>query len=131
VDCADSVVWGGGVWVCIVSAPQCFVCVWGIRGWVQGVVKESVANGNRGSTTAITFCVDSYRQFAGESLVTLNFSKNVFHGPVFGLFVTGWVESDGPRTVYLWIGIIQLVVLVFTVPMFMFGKRARQWTARE
>src|SRR5438045_6733925 len=25
-----------------------------------------------GSTTAITFCVDSYRQYAGEALVTLN-----------------------------------------------------------
>jgi hypothetical protein len=29
-----------------------------------------------GSTTAITFAVDSYRQFAGEALVTLNFSKS-------------------------------------------------------
>ena len=31
-----------------------------------------------GSTTAITFCVDSYRQYAGEALVTLNFSKSTF-----------------------------------------------------
>ena len=30
-----------------------------------------------GSTTSITFCVDSYRQFAGEALVTLNFSKSM------------------------------------------------------
>lgn len=30
-----------------------------------------------GSTTAITFCVDSYRQYAGEALVTLNFSKSM------------------------------------------------------
>lgn len=29
-----------------------------------------------GSTTSITFCVDSYRQYAGEALVTLNFSKS-------------------------------------------------------
>lgn len=29
-----------------------------------------------GSATAITFCVDSYRQYAGEALVTLNFSKS-------------------------------------------------------
>ncbi|KAK4450153.1 major facilitator superfamily domain-containing protein [Podospora aff. communis PSN243] len=84
-----------------------------------------------GSTTAITFCVDSYGQFAGEALVTLNFSKNVFHGMVFSLFVTGWVGSDGPRKVYLWIGIIQLIVLASTVPMFLFGKRARAWTASE
>lgn len=32
-----------------------------------------------GSTTAITFCVDSYRQYAGEALVTLNFSKSMYH----------------------------------------------------
>ena len=31
-----------------------------------------------GSTTAITFAVDSYRQYAGEALVTLNFSKSEF-----------------------------------------------------
>ena len=29
-----------------------------------------------GSTTSISFCVDSYRQYAGEALVTLNFSKS-------------------------------------------------------
>ena len=31
-----------------------------------------------GSTTAISFAVDSYRQYAGEALVTLNFSKSAF-----------------------------------------------------
>lgn len=29
-----------------------------------------------GSTTSVTFVVDSYRQYAGEALVTLNFSKS-------------------------------------------------------
>jgi Major Facilitator Superfamily len=29
-----------------------------------------------GASTAVTFCVDSYRQYAGEALVTLNFSKS-------------------------------------------------------
>lgn len=33
-----------------------------------------------GSTTAITFAVDSYRQYAGEALVTLNFSKSRSRG---------------------------------------------------
>lgn len=31
-----------------------------------------------GSTTSITFAVDSYRQYAGEALVTLNFSKSKY-----------------------------------------------------
>lgn len=84
-----------------------------------------------GSTTSITFCVDSYRQYAGEALVTLNFSKNIFHGLVFSLFITGWLESDGPKTVYIWVGIIQLILLLFTIPMYIYGKRARMWTVRK
>ena len=84
-----------------------------------------------GSTTSITFCVDSYRQYAGEALVTLNFSKNIFHGLVFSLFVTGWLTEDGPRTVFIWIGIIQLILLFSTIPMYIFGKRARMWTVRK
>ncbi|KAK3339836.1 major facilitator superfamily domain-containing protein [Lasiosphaeria hispida] len=84
-----------------------------------------------GSTTSITFCVDSYRQYAGEALVTLNFSKNILHGLVFSLFVTGWLKADGPKTVYLWIGIIQLILLFFTIPMYIYGKRARMWTVRK
>lgn len=36
-----------------------------------------------GSTTAITFAVDSYRQYAGEALVTLNFSKSKSPSPIF------------------------------------------------
>lgn len=84
-----------------------------------------------GSTTAITFCVDSYRQYAGEALVTLNFSKNIFHGLVFSFFVTGWIETDGAKSVFIWVGVIQLFVLLSTVPMFMYGKRARMWTIRK
>ena len=84
-----------------------------------------------GSTTSITFCVDSYRQYAGEALVTLNFSKNVFHGLVFSLFVTEWVETEGSKMVFIWIGIIQLILLVFTIPMYLYGKRARMWTVRK
>ncbi|KAK9443062.1 Major facilitator superfamily domain, general substrate transporter [Metarhizium brunneum] len=83
-----------------------------------------------GSTTAITFCVDSYRQYAGEALVTLNFSKNVLHGLVFSLFVSHWMAKDGPKQVYMWLGIIQLLVQLTTIPLFIFGKRARMWTVR-
>lgn len=36
-----------------------------------------------GSTTAITFAVDSYRQYAGEALVTLNWSKSAPFRPSF------------------------------------------------
>jgi len=84
-----------------------------------------------GSTTAITFCVDSYRQYAGEALVTLNFSKNVFHGLVFSLFFPQWLHKDGPKQVFLVIGAIQIACLLTSVPMYVYGKRARMWTVRN
>ncbi|KAK5047383.1 hypothetical protein LTR84_006906 [Exophiala bonariae] len=84
-----------------------------------------------GSTTSITFCVDSYRQFAGEALVTLNFSKNVFHGLVFSLFFAQWLEHEGPKNTFLVIGCLQIACMVTTIPMYIYGKRARMWTVRR
>jgi hypothetical protein len=84
-----------------------------------------------GSTTAITFCVDSYRAYAGEALVTLNFSKNIFHGLVFSLFFNHWLEAQGSKKVFVALGGIQLALMVLTVPMYVFGKRARMWTVRK
>lgn len=84
-----------------------------------------------GSTTAITFAVDSYRQYAGEALVTLNFSKNIFHGLVFSLFFNRWLEAEGSKDVFIAIGCIQLACLLTTIPMYIYGKRARMWTVRK
>lgn len=123
-----------------------------------------------GSTTAITFAVDSYRQYAGEALVTLNFSKSefccfvfflpflpflffsfllrlvlglflaklmiyqktdIFHGLVFSLFFNTWLDADGSKAVFLALGGIQLGCLLFTIPMYIYGKRARMWTIRR
>ena len=101
-----------------------------------------------GSTTSITFAVDSYRQYAGEALVTLNFSKSesilrftslfadrklsdVFHGLVFSLFFNRWLDADGSKDTFVAIGGIQLACLLTTIPMYIYGKRARMWTVRQ
>jgi MFS family permease len=84
-----------------------------------------------GSTTAITFAVDSYRQYAGEALVTLNFSKNIFHGLMFSLFFNRWLDSEGSKDTFVAIGGIQLACLLTTIPMYIYGKRARMWTVRR
>ncbi|KAI1343305.1 MFS general substrate transporter [Xylariaceae sp. FL0016] len=127
----------------IMAAPVAVTTVIGLMGfgWSAGVddpwIVPTVFFGvtsfgcSLGSTTAITFCVDSYRQYAGEALVTLNFSKNIFHGLVFSLFVTEWLTADGSKSVFIWIGIIQLIVLFSTIPMYIYGKRARMWTVRK
>jgi hypothetical protein len=84
-----------------------------------------------GSTTSITFAVDSYRQYAGEALVTLNVSKNILHGLVWSLFFNRWLEAGGSKTVFVAIGGIQLACLLTTVPMYIYGKRARMWTVKR
>jgi len=84
-----------------------------------------------GSTTSITFAVDSYRQYAGEALVTLNFSKNVLHGLVFSLFFNKWLDAEGSKDVFIAIGGIQLACLLTTIPMYIYGKIARMWTVRK
>ncbi|KAL6711743.1 hypothetical protein ACN47E_002786 [Coniothyrium glycines] len=83
------------------------------------------------STTAITFVVDSYRSYAGEALVTLNFSKNVLHGFIFSLFFPHWLESSGSKNTFMAIGGIQLACMLFSIPMYVYGKRARMWTVRR
>lgn len=84
-----------------------------------------------GSTTGITFAVDSYRQYAGEALVTLNFSKNIFHGLVFSLFFNDWLKRNGSKEVFIAIGLIHLALMMTTVPMYIYGKKARLWTVQK
>lgn len=127
----------------VMAAPIALTTVVGLMGfgwsasvadpWIVPTVLFGVVSFgcSLGSTTSITFCVDSYRQYAGEALVTLNFSKNILHGLVFSLFVTDWLASDGPKTVFIWIGVIQLVFCLFSIPMYIYGKRARMWTVRK
>ena len=115
------------------------------------------------STTAITFVVDSYRVYAGEALVTLNFSKSKFsnasdrtplidkqdsggshvdsskantttdvlHGFIFSLFFPHWLESSGSKDTFIAIGGIQLACMMSSIPMYIYGKRARMWTVRK
>lgn len=100
--------------------------------WVPTIFFGVISFGcSLGSTTAITFAVDSYRQYAGEALVTLNFSKNIFHGLVFSLFFNSWLESDGAKDVFVALGGIQIFFLLWTVPLYIFGKRLRMWTVRK
>lgn len=56
---------------------------------------------------------------------------DIFHGLVFSLFIVDWLEADGTRTVYLALGGIQIFFLLMSIPMYIYGKRARMWTVRK
>lgn len=55
----------------------------------------------------------------------------MFHGLVFSLFIVDWLQGDGARTVFIAIGCIQLACLLTSIPMYIFGKRARMWTVKK
>jgi MFS family permease len=84
-----------------------------------------------GAVTATTFCMDSHSQFTGEALVILTFSKNVFHGLAFSLFFDGWLESNGSKTVFTVLGVIQLLCMLLSIPMYIYGKRTRAWATQH
>ena len=58
-------------------------------------------------------------------------AADVFHGLVFSLFFPHWLEADGSKQVFNIIGGIQVACLLTTVPMYIYGKRARMWTVRK
>jgi hypothetical protein len=56
---------------------------------------------------------------------------DIFHGLVFSLFFPNWLESDGSKNVFIALGGIHVACLLFTIPMYIFGKRARMMTVRR
>lgn len=79
------------------------------------------------STTAITFVVDSYKMFASEALVSLNFSKNLL-GFIFSLFNNGFFDAKGGRTTFVVYGAVQIFVSLWGIPLYIYGKKIRSWT---
>ncbi len=80
-----------------------------------------------GSTTAITFAIDSYKMFAAETLVTFNFTKNVL-GFCFSLFNNKFVNHQGIKDAFVVFGCIEIFVCLFALPLYIYGKRLRRWT---
>ncbi|RDW72553.1 uncharacterized protein DSM5745_07725 [Aspergillus mulundensis] len=83
-----------------------------------------------GTTGVVTYVVDCHREKASEAFATMNFVKNLFS---FGLtfYVNGWIDSQGVRDVFFTIGGITIGVTLLTVPMYVYGKRARSWVHRH
>ncbi|KAJ6113376.1 major facilitator superfamily domain-containing protein [Penicillium sp. IBT 18751x] len=83
-----------------------------------------------GTTGVVTYVVDCHREKAGEAFATMNFVKNMF---AFGLsfYINGWIDSQGVRNCFFTIGGITMGVTLLTIPMYIFGKRARSWVHRH
>jgi len=45
-------------------------------------------------------------------------------------FVSSWISKEGPLEVFSIIGGLHIFICLLTIPMWIFGKRARSMTAR-
>lgn len=83
-----------------------------------------------GTTGVVSYVVDCHRERAGEAFAAMNFIKNMF---AFGLtnYLNNWLATQGTRNVFFTIGGITAAVSLTTIPMYIYGKRARSWVYRH
>ncbi|CBX91430.1 hypothetical protein IAQ61_010784 [Plenodomus lingam] len=82
-----------------------------------------------GTTSVVTYVSDSHREQAAEAFAIMNFIKNIF---AFGLtlYVNDWIAVQGVRNSFYVIGGTTIAVTLTTIPMYIWGKRARSWVKR-
>ncbi|KAJ9139133.1 MFS general substrate transporter [Pleurostoma richardsiae] len=83
-----------------------------------------------GTTGVVTYVVDCHRHHAAEAFAVMNFVKNAF---AFGMtfYSNDWIAVQGVRNCFFVIGGITIAVTMMTIPMYIYGKRARSLTYRH
>lgn len=83
-----------------------------------------------GATGVTAYVVDSHRQTAAEAFASMNFLKNLF---AFGLsfYANNWIANQGVRVAFFTVGAITMGATLTTIPMYIFGKRARAFVWRH
>ncbi|KAH8883271.1 MFS transporter-like protein [Thozetella sp. PMI_491] len=83
-----------------------------------------------GITGTVAYVCDSHRKSAADAFGLINLVKNMF---AFGLtfYANDWVTTKGVRSSFFLISGISIVLTLFTIPMYIWGKRARSFAARH
>ncbi|CAN9158753.1 unnamed protein product [Alternaria alternata] len=83
-----------------------------------------------GTTAVVTYVSDCHREQAAEAFAIMNFIKNLF---AFGLtfYANDWIAVQGVRDAFYVIGGTTIAVTLATIPMYIYGKRARSWVKRS
>ncbi|CAI6290629.1 unnamed protein product [Periconia digitata] len=83
-----------------------------------------------GVTAVVTYVSDCHREQSAEAFAIINFLKNMF---AFGLtfYSNTWIETQGVRDCFFVIGGVTMAVTLTTIPMYIFGKKARSWVHRH
>lgn len=71
---------------------------------------------------------DAYVQVIGDALVAVTFTRNAL-GTIFVFALSPWIAQVGVANVYVTVGVIGIVVLLFILVFVWKGKHMRRWTA--
>ncbi|OAL02606.1 MFS general substrate transporter [Phaeosphaeriaceae sp. SRC1lsM3a] len=82
-----------------------------------------------GTTAVVTYVSDCHREQSAEAFAIMNFIKNLF---AFGLtfYANDWIALQGVRETFYVIGGTTAAVTLTTIPMYIYGKKARSWVYR-
>lgn len=79
-------------------------------------------------SAAVTYLLDTHGPNGLHCLTLSNFSKNmVLYGTTF--FANGMVMNRGVKTSLLILGGCQAFCFIWSIPMYIFGKRARSYVS--
>lgn len=83
-----------------------------------------------GTTGLVVYVIDCHRKESSEAFAIMNFVKNLF---AFGLtfYCNDWIAVQGVRDCFFVIGGITVAVCLTTIPMYIFGKKARSFVYRH
>ncbi|KAF2823712.1 MFS general substrate transporter [Ophiobolus disseminans] len=83
-----------------------------------------------GTTSVVTYVSDCHREQSAEAFAIMNFIKNMF---AFGLtfYANDWLVVQGVRNAFFVIGGTTVAVTLTTIPMYIYGKKARSWVYRS
>ncbi|KAL8280315.1 hypothetical protein RQP46_007232 [Phenoliferia psychrophenolica] len=122
--------------------PMLLLQVVGFAGWAAmqkanlnymgPVIMYSLINAGQalGSTAIVAYIIDIHRDNTPEALAIINFTKNILLY-ILIQFVADWVIGSGVnQTLNVLAGLTAVCVLT-GVPMYIYGKRARAFVARN
>jgi len=100
--------------------------------WIGPAVFYSLLNFGQAlaSVAVVSYVVDAHADYAPEAFATINCIKNLF---TFGLtyYTDPWLDKQGVLRTFCTIGGINIAICLTTIPMYIYGKRARSWVHRS
>lgn len=72
----------------------------------------------------VTYVVDSFREYAAQALITINFFKNIC-AFIFLYEAVTWIEVWGFLTPYVFMMVALIIIYGSALPLYYYGEKLR------